>query len=141
MSQAEACWPMSVGVASPKPGSRSPIDVDAERLLVPCFLNIAFFSFFLKFQNSLTQQFYKFQHTTTYHYFSTLDLRDWAFWEPTPQEMKLDRPEVCARSHGYPKRARYRPSSSVRGNLRAEHGTGEQADNLFLDFSNFFGYG
>ena len=25
--------------------------------------------------------------------------------------------------------------------MRAEHGTGEQGDNLFLDFSNFFGYG
>jgi hypothetical protein len=94
MSKAEACWFMSVGVASSKPGLMSPLDVDAERLLVPCFLNIAFFSFFLKFQNSLTQQFYKFQHTTTYHYFSTLDLRDWAV-PATPQEMKLDSPEVC----------------------------------------------
>jgi hypothetical protein len=56
MSQAEACEPMSVGVvASWKPGLMSPIDVDAERLLVPCFLNIAVFSFFLKFKNSLTQ--------------------------------------------------------------------------------------
>jgi hypothetical protein len=64
MSQAEACELMSIGVASPKPGSRSPIDVDAERWLVPCFLNIAVFSLFLKFQNSLTQQFYKFKQTT-----------------------------------------------------------------------------
>jgi hypothetical protein len=22
--------------------------------------------------------------------------REWAFWEPTPQEMKLNCPEVCA---------------------------------------------
>jgi hypothetical protein len=52
MSQAEACEPMSVGVASPKPGFMSQLDLDPERLLVPCFLNIAVFSFFLKFKNS-----------------------------------------------------------------------------------------
>jgi hypothetical protein len=46
MSPAEACSPMSVGVTSWKPGLMSPLDVDAERLLVPCFLNIAVFSFF-----------------------------------------------------------------------------------------------
>jgi len=45
MSQAEACEPMSVGVAESKPGLMSPIDVDAERLLVPCFLSIAVFSY------------------------------------------------------------------------------------------------
>jgi hypothetical protein len=84
MSKAEACELMSVGVAEPKPGLMSPLDVDAERLLVPWFLNIAVFSLFLKFQNSLTQQFYKFQHTTTYHYFSTLDLRDWAVGGANP---------------------------------------------------------
>jgi hypothetical protein len=49
MSKAEACWPMSVGVASWKPGLMSQLEVDAERLLVPCFLNIAVFSFFLTF--------------------------------------------------------------------------------------------
>jgi hypothetical protein len=45
MSKAEACELMSVGVAEPKPGSRSSLDVDAERLLVPWFLSIAVFSY------------------------------------------------------------------------------------------------
>jgi len=56
MSQAEPFSPMSVGVvASWKPGLMSQLDVDAERLLVPCFLKIAVFSLFLKLKNSLTQ--------------------------------------------------------------------------------------
>ena len=64
----------------------------------------------------------------------------WAFWEPPPEAISLVA-EKFVPANGYPKRARYRPSDRGRGNLRAEHGTGEQVENLFLDFSNFFGYG
>jgi hypothetical protein len=66
----------------------------------------------------------------------------WAFWEPPPEAISLVA-EKFVLANGYPTTAvpDIVQARLGRGNLRAEHGTGEQVDNLFLDFSNFFGYG
>jgi hypothetical protein len=64
----------------------------------------------------------------------------WAFWDPHPEAISLVA-EKFVSANGYPTVQDIGKARLGRGNLRAEHGTGEQVDNLFLDFSNFFGYG
>jgi hypothetical protein len=56
--------------------------------------------------------------------------RDWAFWEPIPQEISVDCPEVGGRAPATPSVPDLVERDRGRGNLRAEHGTGEQVYNL-----------
>ena len=66
---------------------------------------------------------------------------DWAVPGANPPRNEAPPAEKFAIANGFPKRARYRPRLAGEGEFECEHGTGEQVDNLFLHFSNFFGYG